>query len=191
MEVLFHGIFSLIKLAILSSIYAALILMIFRKVGRFNEGSWADRISKRKLKFWFFSGAIISTLLVVFANTHWGSHGLGDSARIPLKHGKSVNEINGTHAYIRDIGYKYEDLLVEKFAITTDYMVGRTQASTIDFPEPYFFWQLKTNKVRYFKNREEYEKFAMANNLPLSNEFREFRDHYSSFWHGWRFWTLL
>lgn len=191
MEVLFHGIFTIIKLAILGCIYATLTLLIFRVIGHLKPDSWANQVSKKKFKFWFLSGAIISVGLVVFANTHWGAHGLGDSARIPLKYGKSINLINSEPVYIEGIDYKYGELWIGEFAKTADYVVGKTTTSPVDDPPDFFAWDLKTNQVQYFDTKSDFEKFAQSNRLPLTNEFKDFGDYYSEFWSGWRFWTLL
>lgn len=191
MEVLFHGIFTLIKLAILGSIYASLTLLVFRLVAILQPTSWANQVSKKKLKFWFLSGAIISISLLIFATSHWGSHGFGDTARIPLSYGKSINEINGTQAYIQDIKYKYGDLWIEKFAITSDFVIGRTKISPVDDPKNFFAWNLKTNHIDYFDTRNDLENFVQSKNLPINTEMRSFGEHYSEFWHAWRFLALL
>lgn len=190
MEVLFHGIFTIIKLAILGSIYATLTLLIFRLVGLLKPESWANQVSKKKIKFWFISGALISVGLVIFANTHWGSHGLGDYATIPLRHGKTVNQINGTQAFI-DIEYQYGDLFIGDFAKTSDYVVGKTETSPVDDPKDFFAWNLKTNEVNYFDTKDEFETYANKNDLPKAKDFKPFWEHYQKFWGGWRFWTLL
>jgi len=190
MEVLFHGIFSIFKLALLGCIYATLTLLSFRIIGLLKPTSWFNRVSKKKIKFWFKSGALISVGLVVFSSTHWGNHGLGDFATIPLRHGKVVNQINGTQAFI-DIEYQYGDLFIGDFAKTSDYVVGKTETSPVDDPRDYFAWNLKTNEVTYFDTKEEFEAYSEMNNLPKSKEFKSFWEHYKAFWNGWRFWTLL
>ncbi|MEC7264195.1 MAG: hypothetical protein VXW38_10675 [Bacteroidota bacterium] len=191
MEALVHGIFTLIKLTVLGSIYASLTLLIFRMIGLLKPGGWVNRVSKKKIKLWFFSGAIISIGLFVFATTHWGAHGLGDSARIPLNHGKSIHEINGSQSYITGIDYKYGDLWIESFAKTSDIVVGKIDTRAISNTKTFFAWNLMTNEVEYFDNKNEYEKYAKSKALPLTNSFMEFGQHYSDYWSGWRFWTLL
>jgi len=191
MEVLIHILFTLIKLAILGSIYTTIVLLFFKLIEFFQPKSCTNRIFKKKLRFWFSSGAIISTGIFLFATTHWGNHGLGDSARIPLHYRKTVNQMNGTQAYIEGLKYQYGALWVDNFAITSDYLVGKTKSSPVDNPKDYFVWNLKTNKINYFDTENEYEEFAENQNLPLEKDFKPFWNHYSDFWDGWRFWTLL
>src|SRR5690606_35686949 len=150
---------SIFKLAVLGCIYATLVLIIFRIIGKIQPNSWYDRVSKRKFKFWFASGAIISLGLILFANTHWGSHGLGDSARIPLSYGKSINQINGTEAYL-DIQYQYGSLSISDFAIYENWVVGKTEVSTVDDPPDFFAWNLQKDKIQYFNSEKEYTDFA-------------------------------
>jgi len=190
MKVLFHGIFTIIKLAILSSIYATLALIVFRLIGLIKPNFWADRVSKKRKKFWFSSGAIISVFLIIFSTTHWGSHGLGDLAKIPLRHGKVINQINGNQVFI-NINALYGDLWIEEFAKTPNYLVGKTGKSFADKPRDYFVWDLKTNDVQFFRTKGEFEQYSQNHNLPESKDLKEFWEHYKDFWHRWRFWTLL
>jgi hypothetical protein len=90
MEVLFHGIFELIKISILGCIYATLTLVTFIIIGHYKPDSWFDKVSKKKLRLWFLSGLFISVGLFLFMFTYFGDHGLGDSARVPVGHFKVV-----------------------------------------------------------------------------------------------------
>src|SRR5690606_26127836 len=124
----------------LGSIYAILTLLIFRLIGHFKPTSWPDKISQKKFKFWLITGALISVFLLVFSSTHWGSHGLGDSAIIPLQNGKVIKQINGSQAYI-DVKYEYGNLWIGEFAKTSDFVLGKTEVSTVDDPENFFVWE--------------------------------------------------
>ena len=78
--VIFHFVFEIIKISILGSVYACLILLLFRVIAVFSPDGWFARTSEKQLNFWFKSGFLISISLFSFMFTYWGDHGLGDSS---------------------------------------------------------------------------------------------------------------
>lgn len=187
MEVLLHFIFELLKISILGSIYAFLTLETFKIIGHYNPDSWFDRVSKKKMQLWFISGLIISTTLFIFMFTHYGDHGLGDSARIPLRHQREIQETNGTQAYIQDTGISA--LVLNKFIITNDFVYGLTDANE-NYDEKYFVYDLADNSVRTFEQENGYLNFLTAKNLDTRPDYKDFSYYYKQHWSGWRFWTL-
>ncbi|MTI20555.1 hypothetical protein E1176_05945 [Fulvivirga sp. RKSG066] len=169
MAVLFHFVFTLFKIAVLASIYALLITSIIRMV---------THIKVSKTKLWACSGAVISLALFIYMFTHWGDHGLGDYARIPLNHGKAVQQGDGTWTYITPKDYEHEVLVLNQFTFTDDYLIG-----TIDDPKvkKYAIWNLSTNEV-VFKDSIPQKNF--------DSQLRDFYSHYKDYWGGWRFWLL-
>jgi O-antigen/teichoic acid export membrane protein len=100
MEGFFHLIFELIKISISGCAYATLTLLIFKIIGHYKPDSWFDSVSKKKLRFWFLSGHVISVGLFFFMFTYYGNHGLGDNARVPVGHFKVVR--HGGSTYIQN-----------------------------------------------------------------------------------------
>src|SRR5690554_8216401 len=86
MEVIIGFIGSLIKIGVLSSIYALLVLGFFRIIGNIRPTSWFNKISTKKLRFWFISGFFFSVGLFFYLFSYWGFHGFGDGPRIPIGH---------------------------------------------------------------------------------------------------------
>lgn len=169
MAVLIHFIFSLFKIAILASGYALLIVLTLKLTS-------PKRLPKKKI--WFASGAIISVCLFIFMFTHWGDHGLGDSARIPLKYGREVNQTDGYWTYITPEGYEYEVLTLQQFSYTDEFLIG-----VVDEPKiaKYAIWDLSSNKVEF--TNELGPKYSRIT-------FQKFFSHYQDYWGGWRFWLL-
>ena len=185
MEVFFHLIFELIKISILGCVYATLALLAFKIIKHFRPNSWFDRAAKKKLRLWFLSG------LFLFMFSYWGDHGLGDWARIPLGQWKEVVQVDGTRALIQNTNYeKGNDIGIEKFQITNDFLCGKTQEHFSEYPGDYFVFNLKTNDVTFFKDKNKYETYANNNQLPQTNQFNDFYYHYKKYWSGWRFWVL-
>lgn len=191
MEVLFHLIFTIVKIAILGSIYATLILLAFLIIGKIKPESWFAKVSKEKKQLWFSSGFVISILIIIYAFTYWGNHRLGDSARIPIGHWKSINQINGVWAYIDDLDYKAGQINIKEFAMTKDFLCAKTDISTVDeHPGKFVIWNLKTNEVEFYSTAEQYTEYARQNKLPMISNFKKFNEHYRDYWSGWRFWLL-
>ena len=191
MEVLFHFLFELIKVAILASIYSALILLLFKILGKFKSGSWFDRVYKMRIRLWFITGLIISILLFVFMFSYWGNHGLGDSARIPVGHGKAVDQINGSMTYITATGYEMETLDINEFATTNNFLFAKISS---DRPaatnKEIAIWNLKTNEVQFLDHFSDIEAFKSRNNIKDQLLFQDFQNQYSKYWNGWRFWLI-
>lgn len=188
MEVLFHAIFELIKISILGSIYATLALIVFKIVAYFKPHSWFNKVSKKKLRFWLSSGFFISFGLVIFMVTYWGDHGLGDNARVPIGHFKTVKQINGDVAYIENKGG--EQLGIKNFTFDNDNFYGETQKELNGEKGDYVVWDLRTDEWKFYKTEEEYIEVANHNNYPKPDKFEDFGNFYSRYWNGLRFWLL-
>lgn len=187
MEVLSHFIFELIKISILGSIYAVLTLGSFKIIAHHNPASWFERVSKKKLQLWFTSGLIISIILFFFMFTHYGDHGLGDSARIPLRHKREIQQSNGIQAYVQDKGIKA--LAINKFIIADNYVYGLTDANE-NYDGKYFVYDLANNTVRTFEQEIGYLNFLTVKDLDTRPDYKDFSHYYKQHWNGWRFWTL-
>jgi len=190
MEALFHFIFELIKISILGSIYATVTLLIFKLIGKFRPESWFDRVAKKKLKFWFISGFIISIGLFAFMTTHFGDHGLGDGARIPIGHFREIGEINGTQAYIQDIDDGIYALDIDEFFITDDFVYGKTGVHNENYEGDFFIYDLDKNELKTYNSDNEYFKDLAKNELYKDVELKDFNYYYRQYWSGWRFWLL-
>jgi len=192
MEVIIDFIGTLIKIAILSSIYALLTLGVFKLIGRLRPNSWFDKVSIRKLKLWFISGLIFSVGLLFFLFTYWGFHGLGDGPRIPIGHGVIVDNTNwDEYGYIH-VAETSDSMKIEmtKFKVVNDKLVGNLQSGFYDYKNAFFIYDLDKKVLTEFKTLKDYEDFAIKNKLPSSNQFGSFRQNYLDYWGGWRFWFL-
>ncbi len=186
MEVLFHFIFELVKISILASVYSLILLIVFRQINKSNSYSWFQKVTVNSKKFWLSSGSIIFGLLFIWMFTYWGDHGLGDSARIPIGHGKEIEEINGNWSFISPNGHENEKFTIKSFAVRSNYCVGMSNKDQTD----YFIWNLSTNDIEKFTNLEEYSEKVISMNLPDTFEFKDFDQAYDEFWGGWIFWLL-
>ncbi len=190
MEVLFHFLFELVKIAILAAIYAALITLLLGALGKYKPGSWFDRIAKKKMRLWFMSGLTISCVLFVFMFSYWGNHGLGDSAKIPIGNGKTVDQINGM-TFITPAGYEMETLDIHEFTTTDGFLFAKISSNRpAAVNKEIAIWNLKTNQVEFLDHYSDLEILKTKNNMQAELTFQDFQGHYSKYWNGWRFWLL-
>jgi len=116
--------------------------------------------------------------------SHYGDHGLGDSARIPLHHDNSIQQIDIT-SYI---GYT----IIDSFHFTDDFVFGVTHSDTFTKIKQslYFAYNLQNNHTSQFKSKAEFHTFLLQNNLDTSADLKDFDYHYNKYWRGWRFFLL-
>lgn len=192
MEVLFHFILELIKIAFLGSIYALLVLVTFIIIGHYKQSSWFNSVSKKKLRLWFLSGCIISIGLFIFMFTYFGDHGLGDEAKIPIGHGIVVYNTNWTeYGYIKGVKTTEKiDIETTRFNVTNDKLFGNLESGFNDFKNTFFVYNMETQEMKEFLTKAEFDFFAVNNNLSKSEELLTFEDNYKKHWRGWRFWLL-
>jgi hypothetical protein len=182
MFTLFHLIFTLFKIFVQAAVYATVILLAFRLVANGQPNIDWSRLSKNKSKFWLRSALIISLVLFIISFTPWGDHGLGDSSLIPVGHGKTIYNGDGswTYFYTPDHNQRH----IYKYEVKDDKLFAEQD------DERYLTFDLKSSELKEFDDKESYEEHAKQNDYPLPNEFKDFIEHYNDYWNGWRFWFL-
>jgi hypothetical protein len=192
MEVIIGFIGALIKIGILSSIYALLPLGTFRLIGKLRPNSWFERVSIKKLRLWFISALVFAIGLFCYLFTYWGFPGFGDGPRIPIGHGIIVDNTNwDDYGYIEEVETSdSKKIEMTKFKVSGDKLVGNLQSGFYDYKNSFFVYNLDEKILTEFKTIKDYEDFALKNNLPLTNELRTFRENYIDYWGGWRAWFL-
>ncbi|MGG5210869.1 hypothetical protein ACQWU4_18265 [Chryseobacterium sp. MIQD13] len=135
---------------------------------------------------------IIYSLLFVFMFTHWGNHGFGDSARIPLKNGLALENIDwNAVAYIEEIKTENNSTLeTTKFLITDNQLLGNLESNFYDYSNKYFVLDIKTKKLTEFKDEKSFDIYLHKNTSSGRNNLLNFEDNYHKYWNGWKFWLL-
>lgn len=174
MEVIVSFIFELLKIVILSTVYGSIIFVFLQLVFK----------RKLKLKIWLFASAFILVNMVIYRNTHWGNHGLGDSRRIPLQYGKEINQLNGNWTYIHINNNK--TIPITEFALTNDYVIGLTGIDGIESYPKYFAWNYKTDSIYFYGTKAELNARTPIGKVKLM----PFHKHYYWCFGGWKFWLL-
>ena len=188
MESFGHFIFELIKITILGFVYSTILCFIYKKIPQSKKPQWSEKLFKPKNKLWFY--IIIFLLLYMF--TPYGNHGLGDSARIPISLTKEINNINWTY-YARLNGIKSSEknnIDLTKFKIEKNILCGNLSSDFYDYKNSFFIYNIDSEKLQEFKDESDYNEFTTNENLPKSSELKSFKENYSDYWSGWRFFLL-
>ena len=127
-----------------------------------------------------------------FLFSFWGNHELGDGARIPIGYEKDISNTNGAeYAHIKGIqSQDGNDIYTTKFKIYGNEVCGNYESDFFDYSNAYFIYHLETDLLIEFRTENEYNIYALKNELPKTNEFLSFDDNYENYWFGWRFWLL-
>jgi len=192
MEVLFHFVFQLIKIGVLASIYATILIGILLIIGNFKKTEFLERVKSKKFKSWFSSGFLISLGLFIFSFTYWGNHGLGDGPMIPIGHWEIIENTNWTeYGYLR--GKKTSNgnqIETTKFKVKNNKLCGNLKSSFYNYENLYFVMDLKTDKIIEFNTEFEFNLYAEKNELPNANQLLSFEQNYRNHWGGIRFLLL-
>ncbi len=173
MFTLFHFGFLIFKIALQSGIYSLIIFFVLTAIGRLTGNTHLNRLRFTAIYL------ATATLLFIFSFTYYGNHGLGDEAKLPLGHNKTMRSSDG-YAYL-DIGRK--QVPVESFFVYNEHLCLASETGYYDYLLPTGDW------VRY-NSVQEYEAYASTHNLPLTYQFKTFYTYYDEYWNGWRFWLL-
>ncbi len=192
MEVLFHLIFKLIKIAVLSSVYAGLIILGIRLLAEIYPSDVFKRIRQKQSKTFLMTASVISLALLLFMFTHFGNSGLGDTARIPIGHFRAILQADGRDCYIQDVENGIFALDIHSFYISKDFVYGLTspQYNPKLNKEKYFLYDLKTNKLNTFTSLEAYHKVLKKHQLNSNAKLHNFSFYYKRYWSGWRLYLL-
>jgi hypothetical protein len=82
MSVLFHFVYSVVKIAALGTIYSTLILLTVKFISYLTPDSWIDKLTRDKFKFWKSTAYIFIAGLFIFSFTYWGDHGHSGTLRL-------------------------------------------------------------------------------------------------------------
>jgi hypothetical protein len=188
MGALFHFIFQLFKIAILSAFYALILITIVIILEKFIKNKFLRRVATDKKTYLKYFAVPIAIFLFIFSFTYWGNHGLGDSARIPVGHGQVISNINWTAYGILDgqetgAGNQIE---TTRFKVSNGMVSGNLDSWFHAYGNKYFVLDLETNKLTEFVSATDFDRHAEQHNLPKSHELLSYQQNYSAHWHGIR-----
>ena len=184
MEALFHLIFQLLKIGILSFIYSSILIELLILIDKIKPFEFVKKIKSNKKKYRINFGLFISLGLFIYSFTYWGNHGLGDSALIPIGYSKTISNINWTeYSHLNNVQTS-DEIKIEttKFKVKDAKLCGNLDSWFYDFDNSYFVLDLKTDELIEFETEKKFNEYAIKNDLPKSDELLDFRKNYSDFW---------
>lgn len=193
MEVAGHLLFMFFKILVLASVYSLMIVAILTILSRFNDAEYLKKVTKNKKSAWFVYGFVISILLFIYSFTYWGNHGLGDGPRIPVGYWNVVENTNWQFSNLRGYtDFEGNKICVSRFTTENNYFCGEFDQDHFfyDFKNEYFVINMKTNEIIEFMDKNEYNRYAQMNKLPLTSNLFTFEQNYHNYFRGWRFWLL-
>lgn len=186
--------FLIIKIAILASVYALIIVLTLFIISKNTEIARIRKLMEYKFLTWLASGFLCSVFLFWYAFSFWGYAGLGDSFCIPVSNGYTVNSIDAqeTSYFEPDKGENSSrQAFIKNFAIKDHKICAEFLGFNSDANEGCFIvFDTEEEKIYEFHTSGEYSDFASKNSLPQKQEFKSFGANYSEYWGGNRNWFL-
>lgn len=192
MEVMFHFAFELVKITLLSLVYGTLLFALTQLLRKRPRHDSLDPTANAKSISWLSWFAMAWVGLFVFMFTYWGDHGLGDTAFLPIGHGKVIESINAMeHARLLDVpsskGHEVETTL---FKLRNGVVCGNLDSWFYEDTDAFFVYDPATEVLKEFPDSSSYEAYARQRALPPISELGDFMSNYHGRWGGWRFWLL-
>lgn len=184
---LIHFIFELFKISVQGAIYSSIIFFGITYFVKPKAGLLSNFFKKEQGLTWISSWIVISFGLFCFMFSYYGDHGLGDSARIPIGHHREIQQTDLlSHIEQKNKGVVY----INEFAITNDYVYGKSDKYNIDLNQNYFVYDLKSDVIQTFDQQEAFNNYLTSKGLDQGATYETFGFYYSKYWNGWRFWLL-
>jgi hypothetical protein len=184
MFALFHFLFELLKIGLLSSVYALIILLFAIAISKLSKTNALNHLLESKLKFWKTTVKVIYGVLFIFMFTYWGDHGLGDDAYLPVGHFQVVNQSDGMYAYVEN--QRGNQLSVTNFIFDDNNLYAEAGKDMFGkIAGDYLVWDLKNNTWKFYTTSQ-----YLNSSYPIPSTFYSFNAQYDKYWNIWRFWLL-
>jgi energy-coupling factor transporter transmembrane protein EcfT len=187
-----------VKIIILSSIYATVILLIVLFLSKTIKLTWTKKFVDRKLRFWLLTHLIVSVLLFVTAFSYWQDTGIGDNSKIPVGYGQTIQSEDFEWTYFYPDPDKTEpnkdELIIGNYKIIDRFLCAEVSHQNTNSPSfDYIVYDLKNKSLKTFNSKQEYSSYASKNVLPQAKDFYDFRKHYHEYLNNrpkWKTWLL-
>jgi hypothetical protein len=194
----FELVFRIVKIILLSSVYAGVILFIIYLISKKTQNSWLLNRMLHKFKNWLLLHFIISIFLFFYSFSYWQDTGLGEAPSLPIGYGQRIYspDFAWTDFYpdLNKTELNKDELQIGNFIIKDNKLcaeVSHQQSNSPTFDFIVCDLPSKTNKT--FLTESEYTEYAKQNGLPLKNEFYDFKTHLQQYYNRkpkWKKWLL-
>lgn len=188
--------FLILKIVVLSTIYATLVLLVVFLLAKTTNLPWPKRMLK--LRFWLITHFAISVLLFVLSFSFWQDTGLGDNSKIPVGYGQTIQSEDFAWTYFFPDPDKTEpnqdELIIDNYKIADPFLCAEVSHQNTNSPSyDYIVYDLKNKTMKTFYGKQEYLAYAASHSLPTPTEFYDFRKHYQQYVNSkpkWKQWLL-
>jgi hypothetical protein len=193
---LFELLIIIVKVFILSTIYASVLFLILFVLSKNTKYSGLKKVLK--LRFWLLAHFLISVFLFGFSFTYWQDTGLGDNSKIPVGYGQTIQSEDFEWTFFYPDLDKQEpnqdELIIENYQITDSLLCAEVSHQNTNSPKyDFIVYGLKNKSLKTFDSEKEYSNYATEQSLPQITEFYEFAKHYEEYLKNrpkWKVWLL-
>jgi hypothetical protein len=190
--------FRIIKIILLSTVYASIIIFILYLIFKKAKNTWLSNRMNHKFKNWLLIHLIISTCLFGYSFSYWQDTGLGEAPSLPIGYEQRIYspDFAWTDFYpdLNKTELNKDELQIENFIIKDNKLcaeVSHVQTNSASYDFIVCDLPTKTNKT--FLTEQEYTQYAKRNGLPLISEFYDFKTHLQQYCDRqpkWKKWLL-
>lgn len=190
--------FRILKIILLSTVYASIILLFSYLISKKTKNSWLTNRMNHKFRNWLLLHLIISICLFGYSFSYWQDTGLGEAPSLPIGYGQRIYspDFAWTDFYpdLNKTELNKDELQIENFIIKDSKLCAevshmRTNSPSYDF----IVCDLPTKSNKTFLTEQDYTEFAKQNGLPLKGEFYDFKTHFQQYFDRqpkWKNWLL-
>lgn len=189
---------TVVKIILLSTVYASFILLVVYLLSRTTKNTWLKNRMKYKFRYWLLLHFLISISLFFYSFSYWQNTGLGDNPSIPIGYGQRIYspDFAWTHFYpdLNQTELNKDELQIENFIVKDNVLcaqVSHQQSNSPDYDFIVCDLSGKTNKT--FVSEHEYSGYAKEKGLPDPGKFYDFKTHYQEYFDRqpkWKKWLL-
>jgi len=190
--------FRIIKIILLSSVYASLVLLIFYLISKGIQNKWLTNRMNHKFRNWLLLHLAISIFLFFYSFSYWQDTGLGEAPSLPIGYGQRIYspDFAWTDFYpdLNKTEPNKDELQIENFIIKDNKLCAEVSHRQTNSPVyDFIVYDLPNKTSKTFPTESEYTEYAKQNGLPVRSEFYDFKTHLQQYYDRqptWKKWLL-
>lgn len=190
--------FIIIRIILLSTVYASIILLIVYIISRKTQNQWLRNRMNHKFRNWLLLHFLISVCLFLYSFSYWQYTGLGENPSIPIGYGQRIYspDFAWTDFYpdLNKTELNKDELQIENFIVKDNILCAKVSHQQSNSPKyDFIICDLPNRTNQTFLTEVEYTAYAKTKGLPMKSEFYDFRTHFQEYFDKqpkWKKWLL-
>lgn len=190
--------FIIIRIILLSTVYASIILLIVYIISRKTQNQWLRNRMNHKFRNWLLLHFLISVCLFLYSFSYWQYTGLGENPSIPIGYGQRIYspDFAWTDFYpdLNKTELNKDELQIENFIVKDNILCAKVSHQQSNSPKyDFIICDLPNRTNQTFLTEAEYTAYAKTKGLPMKGEFYDFRTHFQEYFDKqpkWKKWLL-